>query len=132
VLSEAPFNFLLMPLPTMKRSNPQSPNPNKPVKTPKVTAVPKNPAPHASSSTPGKGGGKGTGKAPGKAQRTPVMPAALVGMDARRPSDGLSICFNFNLPAGCAGASAGGSCPKGLHVCCKPGCYQSHSLQGNH
>jgi hypothetical protein len=70
---------------------------------------------------PSKGGGKGKGKS-----SVPAMPAELRGM-YYKTKDGKSICFAFNMPSGCQNAD--GSCPKGLHVCCKPGCQKSHSLR---
>jgi hypothetical protein len=66
--------------------------------------------------------GKGRGKSSGKASR---MPNALKGMAEKTPS-GDTICFAFNLST----CKNGSSC-RHQHVCCKPGCFQPHSLQ-NH
>jgi hypothetical protein len=60
----------------------------------------------------GKKGKKGRGK--GKISH---VPAGLQG-GFNKTSSGAPICFNYNL-AGCPGASPGGKCPKGSHVCCK-------------
>ena len=72
-------------------------------------------------------GAKGAGKeAKGKGKGR--MPAALIGMDSMT-ADGTPICYGFNLPDGCKAGGPGHRCPRGLHVCCKPGCHQHHSLQ---
>ena len=51
-------------------------------------------------------------------------PAALQGMHSKTP-EGRRICWAFNLAKGCPN---GDDCPRGLHVCVMPGCYQKHSL----
>ena len=43
--------------------------------------------------------------------------------------EGQRICWAYNLPNGCANASAGQACPRGLHVCAEPGCAKAHSMQ---
>ncbi len=68
---------------------------------------------------------RGKGAEKGKYKSGP-MPKALIGK-ARETSDGTPICFNFNM-GGCRDAEPGGRCPRGLHVCAEPGCYQSHPL----
>ena len=76
-----------------------------------------------------RGKGKGRGKkGAGTYSDTyrPKMPPGLVGK-AYRTSGGDPICFSFNL-GGCSGASAGGRCPKGYHVCAEPGCGQAHPM----
>ena len=70
----------------------------------------------------GKGGG-GNGKGAGKSR--PVnfkMPAGLEGC-VTVDDKGNRLCFNFNL--GRCG-SAGSQCKKGVHACCKPGCFGPH------
>ena len=51
-------------------------------------------------------------------------PAALAGMHSQTP-EGERICWAYNLPKGCPNGS---DCPKGKHVCMKPGCYKPHPL----
>jgi hypothetical protein len=75
----------------------------------------------------GKGSGsKGSGKSAPYAIR---MPQELIGMDAKT-SDDSPICFDFNL-GGCKLASAGASCKKGKHVCCRTGCHKPHSQRSH-
>jgi hypothetical protein len=52
-----------------------------------------------------------------KSGKGPRMPLELVGMSSSTPQ-GSPICFNFNLD----GCKPGERCPKGFHVCCRPGC----------
>ena len=75
------------------------------------------------------GGGKGSGKkGPGRGTGKPRVPAALIGKSFQTPA-GEPICFAFNLPSGCSTqVPAGGSCPRGMHVCAEPGCNRHHSL----
>jgi hypothetical protein len=60
------------------------------------------------------------------------MPKGLQG-NVAKTEDGRFICFGFNLPTGCGskGIKRGDRCPKGYHVCCKPGCAEAHPL-GEH
>ena len=58
----------------------------------------------------------------------PRMPRDLMGVDGKT-TDGQPICYGFNLPSGCSHAAPGGKCGKGLHVCCRPGCQEPHSMQ---
>ena len=62
-----------------------------------------------------KGGGKGDKRG------GPAMPLALRGMSART-HEGQPICFDAQLPHGCAKAACGERCSKGWHLCCVPGC----------
>jgi hypothetical protein len=72
---------------------------------------------------------RNSGKASGKGRRTkpPRMPPGLEGKSAST-SAGSPICFGFNL-GNCAAAQPGGKCPRGLHVCCEPGCEQAHPVK---
>jgi hypothetical protein len=79
----------------------------------------------------GKGKGKGKGKDKGKRQWAPRMPPQLIGK-AHETAAGEAICFDCNLPQGCSKAAWGQKCPKGLHVCCEPGCFKHHACVGNH
>jgi hypothetical protein len=79
----------------------------------------------------GKGGGK-TGKGTGSAREGsgPRMPLELIGMSPTT-ADGSPICFNFNLD-GCSKATPGNRCPRGFHVCCRPGCgKKEHGSKGH-
>jgi hypothetical protein len=79
-----------------------------------------------------KGDSKGKGK--NKTKGGPRMPNALIGMDSRT-SDLRPICYNYNMIEGCTLANPGGTCSKGVHVCCRPGCHKAHSQRvhdGNH
>ncbi|CAJ1404864.1 unnamed protein product [Effrenium voratum] len=69
------------------------------------------------------GKGKGKGKT-----RGPPMPRELVG-NPTKDAKGRNICFAYNLPGGCDGASPDQMCPRGAHVCIKAGCHQLHSFQ---
>jgi hypothetical protein len=83
-------------------------------------------AKHAARTGGGKGsdGPKGGGKGKGKTS----MPAALAG--GQSSIDGSPICYNFNLPHGCAlPVDANNKCAKGLHVCCAFKCGKPHSFQ---
>ena len=76
-----------------------------------------------------KRGGKGKGRGAAAASRTgPRIPQALIGM-AAMTDDSRPLCFNFNL-AGCpsTGVAVGQRCDRGWHLCCRPGCFQEHSL----
>ena len=68
-----------------------------------------------------KGGGKGKSR-----NAAPAMPAELRGM-YYKTKDGKSICFAYNMPSGCSNSD--GHCPKGMHVCCKPGCQKPHPMK---
>ncbi len=68
---------------------------------------------------------RGKGAEKGKNRNGP-MPKPLIGK-SRETNDGTPICFNFNM-GGCRDAEPGGRCPRGLHVCAEPGCYQAHPL----
>ena len=73
-----------------------------------------------------KGGGKGK---KGKARFAPRnMPAELQGMNSTTRS-GQPICWNYNMKCGCTAAQPGKKCPRGVHMCMKPGCGKTHSLQ---
>ena len=64
-----------------------------------------------------KGSGKGKkGKGKGKGKRV-MVPAELQG-GYNKTASGQPICFNYNL-SGCAAATPGGRCPRGVHLCCK-------------
>eukprot|EP00971_Amphidinium_carterae_P311041 6181263-Amphidinium_carterae.1 len=53
---------------------------------------------------------------PSKRQRLPKMPTELAGQYAQT-RDGQSICFGYNLKAGCReSVDKNGKCPRGLHV----------------
>ena len=80
----------------------------------------------------GKGGGGSSvvSKPPVSAKgqgRGPRMPKELVGK-AFVTASGKPICFGFNLVSGCKLSEPGKACPKGMHVCCEPGCFGMHSL----
>ena len=77
-----------------------------------------------------KGGGKGKKGSDSKRPRGPSMPAELHGMNDKT-ADSQPICFNHNM-GGCNLAPPGGRCPRGMHVCCKPGCIATHGFRGNH
>ena len=71
-----------------------------------------------------KGGGKGRPPAP---KNFPESLRAAGCHSCTR--SGQPICWAYNLPGGCDKAPPGKKCPKAVHVCCKPGCGQSHSFQ---
>ena len=75
-------------------------------------------------------GEKGGGKVKkGKARVAPRnMPAELQGMNSTTRS-GQPICWNYNMKCGCTAAQPGKKCPRGVHMCMKPGCGKTHSLQ---
>ena len=84
----------------------------------------------------GRGKGKEDGKGKGKGKEKRVnMPVALRGMHSRTPSTHAThpdepICFSYSLPGGCQRPTTGDppKCAKGLHLCCKPRCYEKHAL----
>ena len=72
------------------------------------------------------GGGKGgrsSGKGKGKKGGVQTPPE-LRGLEARGP-DGENRCYNFNM-GGCTQAKPGQRCPRGMHVCMRPGCGKPH------
>ena len=72
----------------------------------------------------GKGGGKSKGKS-GNQKGSTAFPPPSLQPGVGRTAEGHPICFAFNL-GGCDGAPAGGTCPKGKHVCTKIGCQHPH------
>ena len=64
---------------------------------------------------------KGAGK--GRQSKAP-MPAALMGGVPNLPS-GEPLCFGYNLGS-CPHPITDGRCTKGLHRCCKAGCFGNH------
>ena len=78
-----------------------------------------------SSSSHGSGGakaGKGKGKRKGNFVK---MPAELLGMELAGP-DGSGRCLAFYLGT-CSAVKPGERCPRGWHVCMRPGCGKPHS-----
>lgn len=78
-------------------------------------------------------GPKGSGKS-GKGKRGQPrslvkMPSELIGQSAVT-ADNEPICFSFNLN-GCHDARPGERCPKGWHVCTRPGCGAPHSQRSH-
>ena len=89
---------------------------NKPSKPAKRPSEPKQPK--SASSAPPKPHNKAR---PAKRMR---MPAGLEGCVAQT-DDGTRLCFGYNLgtcPAGCDVKE----CPRGAHLCAKPGCFKQH------
>ena len=120
VLADPSFNYLLAPLPG-SRPKPASPGPA--AKKQKVADVSAPTSVRASSKSKRSGKGKGSGQQQGSGG----MPPELAGMSRTLP-DGSRPCFLFNMARGCADAPAGGGCGRGKHLCCRPGCYGTHSL----
>ena len=57
-----------------------------------------------------------------------IMPRALIG-GVPKDDSGNNICFDHNLGK-CPNAA--GSCPKGLHVCCYPSCFDASHVFSHH
>ena len=77
------------------------------------------------SSSQGFGGAK-SGKGKGKRKGNFVkLPTELLGMEPSGP-DGSGRCFGFNLGS-CNAVKPGERCPRGWHVCMRPGCGKAHS-----
>ena len=80
----------------------------------------------------GKGGAgkpqaKAKSKGKGKSKGNIRMPFGLIGCKSQT-NDGSRICFDFNLPGGCAKPVSDGKCPNGVHACC--GCLATaHGYQ---
>ena len=68
--------------------------------------------------------GRGGKKQDPRAEGGGRCPPGLVGKKTKTDA-GDPICFDYNLD-GCSMASAGGRCPRGLHICAEPGCRKSH------
>ena len=70
-------------------------------------------------------GGKGTPS--NKKQRVDRgkghLPKELIGCSSQTPA-GDNICYAFNIN-GCQDAKPGDKCPRGWHLCCKPGCINA-------
>ena len=113
--------FLLMPLPRAASSRAPASH----------EAAPSNPGlKRTNEPAPGKGDAKRLKKAndkgKGKGKKGyAMMPPELAGQHSKTP-DGTPICFAYNI-RGCTSAAAGAKCGKGLHVCCRPGCYKNHA-----
>lgn len=114
-LLDTDFRLALTPLPAGQKADPDH----------AASAVKRSAPPAAKAAASAK-----QGQQPSKRQRTGrgsggQVPRELAGLhrfdNRRRP-----ICFAFNLD-GCDKAKAGEVCPRGAHVCSKPGCYQPHS-----
>eukprot|EP00971_Amphidinium_carterae_P049551 976662-Amphidinium_carterae.1 len=60
-------------------------------------------------------------------KRKQTLPRGLEGCQAVT-SRGEPICFLYNLGR-CPNKVSGNRCPKGLHVCAKPGCQQNRSAR---
>ena len=78
---------------------------------------------------------KGKGKGKGKDGKRVNMPSGLRGMHSRTPATHATnpdepLCFSYSLPGGCQRPTTGDppKCAKGLHLCCKPRCYEKHPL----
>ena len=105
--------FLLMPLPGVPpRAERQQ------------HARPQGSEPEAKRHKGSRGSGKGKSQGKGRVS-TGRLPIALKGMASADPS-GRRICFTFNIVGKCG--QGGPSCEKGLHVCCRPGCFGEHPL----
>eukprot|EP00435_Cladocopium_sp_Y103_P007410 s3328_g2.t1 len=132
VLSHSSVSFHLLPL--AKGGNIKTPaQPAQPKTTAAETPRKRSRSPSRQKPRPGKGkgGGKGkTGKGGNRRGRGPNVPELLIGK-ALQTKDQKRICWAFNLPNGCAKASPGGSCDRGLHVCAEPGCQKPHSMQSH-
>ena len=77
-----------------------------------------------------KGLGRGSKGMMGRSYKSTVkMPPELVGQSPMT-DQGEPICYSYNLD-GCNEAAPGQRCPKGWHVCTRPGCQAVHS-QRNH
>ena len=76
-----------------------------------------------------KRGGKGKARGGAAASRVgPRMPQALIGM-AAMTDDNHPLCFNFNLAGRpSTDVAVGQRCERVWHLCCRPGCFQEHSL----
>ena len=74
-------------------------------------------------SAPSAGQQKGTDKGKGRGWDVP-MPRELRGGVPCLP-DKTPICFGYNTGR-CKAVAPGARCPKGVHVCCKPGCGGLH------
>ena len=71
---------------------------------------------------------KGKGKKGKGKDRFTRMPLQLIGCKSHTQK-GEPICYSFNLN-NCTGKVERGRCPKGLHICCAPGCGQVHAAVG--
>ena len=86
------------------------------------------------------GGGKGSNKrlrgaASGRGGNNPFAAMEAAGLLTKHKLDGTRFCFAYNLPEGCTHASPGQACPKGAHICARPGCQDKkhpHSAQSAH
>ena len=118
VLASSEVRWLLMPMP--KRAQPKAvetpkrPSESEPKPTPK--GQPKKTA-------QGKYGGN---PSPRKIRKGP-MPSGLRG-GVPSNSDGKPICFGYNLGT----CKSDTDCPKGLHICCHPRCFQKHPFVSKH
>ena len=61
------------------------------------------------------------------------MPRELIGGVAKLKRNGVlsNICFDYNLGK-CKAAKPGEACPRGVHVCCMPGCHEKHPKVAKH
>ena len=115
VLNSSEVRWLLMPMP--KRAPPKAAEPAK--KASEVDKPTNKPAPKKNPQNK-------PGNQPRKARKGP-MPAGLRG-GVPTNGDGKPICFGYNLGT----CKHEGDCPKGLHICCHPKCFQKHPFVNKH
>lgn len=116
-MNDPQVTFLLLPLPVQaKQTGPEVSSGKR--------KQPSSPA--ASSSNPPSKKAKGSGKGGRPRGLGSSMPQALKGMHSRNAS-GQPLCWNYNLD-GCANPVTNNRCAKGMHQCCRPGCYGNHPL----
>ena len=71
--------------------------------------------------------GKGKGKDSSGSNFAPRGMLGCIGKDAK----GRALCFDYNLGS-CKRAPAGGTCPKGRHVCFKAKCQKVRAFKDAH
>ena len=117
-LKNARIQQILVPMPKVTEKRESTQNWNSQFRAP----PPPTSQDYRRSDPKGKGKSKDKSKAKGKDRDGP-KPRELLHCVSRTPA-GENICFGFNLPRGCPN---GADCPRGKHVCARPGCFQNHS-----
>lgn len=118
VMQSSEVRWLLMPMPKRVQS--------KPAEAPKKKADDDGkPAPKGNPKKPGTGKGAQT-HGPRKIRKGP-MPSGLRG-GVPTNQEGKPICFAYNLGT----CKSDHDCPKGLHICCHPKCFQKHPFINKH
>lgn len=116
VLSSSEVRWMLMPMPKKVVS-----------KQTLETQKPRADATKSVGNSPKKGNQqRSSNPGPRKSRRGPMPLRLRSGVPTN--AEGRPICFGYNLGT----CKSAGDCPKGLHICCFPKCFQKHPFHEKH